>query len=126
MSTPVRIQAPKGTIDLLPQDAPKWHFVERIARETAALYHYGEIRTPIFEYTDLFHRGVGETSDVVSKETYTFTDRDGSSITLRPEGTAGVVRAVIENGMLNDQGARAKVYYIGPNFRHERPQKGRY
>ncbi|HEV7299447.1 MAG TPA: histidine--tRNA ligase [Tepidisphaeraceae bacterium] len=121
-----KIQAPKGTTDLLPQDAPRWHFVERIARETAALYHYGEIRTPIFEYTDLFHRGVGETSDVVSKETYTFTDRDGSSITLRPEGTAGVVRAVIENGLLNDQGARAKVYYIGPNFRHERPQKGRY
>lgn len=121
-----KIQAPKGTIDLLPADAPKWHFVERIAREVASLYHYGEIRTPIFEYTDLFHRGVGETSDVVSKETYTFTDRDGSSITLRPEGTAGVVRAVIENGLLNDQGALAKVYYIGPNFRHERPQKGRY
>lgn len=126
MTTPARIQAPKGTTDLLPADAPKWHFVEGVAREVASLYHYGEIRTPIFESTDLFHRGVGETSDVVSKETYTFIDRDGSSITLRPEGTAGVVRAVIENGFLNDQGARAKVYYIGPNFRHERPQKGRY
>jgi histidyl-tRNA synthetase len=126
MSTNAKIQAPKGTIDLLPAEAPRWHFVERVAREVAALYHYGEIRTPIFESTDLFHRGVGETSDVVSKETYTFTDRDGSSITLRPEGTAGVARAMIENGLLNDQGARAKVYYVGPNFRHERPQKGRY
>ncbi|HEX3357514.1 MAG TPA: histidine--tRNA ligase [Tepidisphaeraceae bacterium] len=120
------IQAPKGTIDLLPSATPNWQAIERIARETAELYHFGEIRTPIFEHSELFHRGVGETSDIVSKETYTFADRDNRSITLRPEGTAGVVRAVIENGLLNDQGARLKVYYIGPNFRYERPQKGRY
>jgi histidyl-tRNA synthetase len=121
-----RINAPKGTIDLLPAVTPQWQAVERIARETAELYHFAEIRTPIFEHSELFHRGVGETTDIVSKETYTFADRDNRSITLRPEGTAGVVRAVIENGLLNDQGARVKVYYIGPNFRYEKPQRGRY
>ncbi len=120
------IQAPKGTIDLLPDATPKWRAIERIARETAELYHFGEIRTPIFEHSELFHRGVGETSDIVSKETYTFADRDNRSITLRPEGTAGVVRAVIENGLINDAGARAKVFYIGANFRYERPAAGRY
>jgi histidyl-tRNA synthetase len=120
------ITAPKGTQDFLPAVTPKWQAIERIARETAELYHFGEIRTPIFEHSELFHRGVGETTDIVSKETYTFGDRDNRSITLRPEGTAGAVRAVIENGLLNDQGARVKVYYIGPNFRYERPQKGRY
>src|SRR5205809_5321812 len=120
------IQAPKGTQDILPPDSPRWQAVERIAREVAALYHFDELRTPIFEHSELFHRGVGETTDIVSKETYTFADRDNRSITLRPEGTAGAVRAVIENGLLNDQGARVKVYYIGPNFRYERPQKGRY
>src|SRR6185295_15720307 len=87
--------------------------------------HFFEIRTPILERSELFHRGVGETSDIVHKETFTFNDRGGESMTLRPEGTAGVVRAMIEHGFLNDQGARAKVYYIGPNFRYERPQKGR-
>src|SRR5881394_4286265 len=121
-----RINAPKGTIDLLPDVTPKWRSIERIARESGELYHFGEIRTPIFEHSELFHRGVGETTDIVSKETYTFADRDNRSITLRPEGTAGAVRAVIEAGLLNDQGARVKVYYIGPNFRYERPQKGRY
>jgi histidyl-tRNA synthetase len=120
------INAPKGTIDLLPEVTPKWQAIERIAREVAELYHFAEIRTPIFEHSELFHRGVGETTDIISKETYTFADRDNRSITLRPEGTAGAVRAVIENGLLNDQGARVKVYYIGPNFRYERPQKGRY
>src|SRR5688572_6870200 len=121
-----RINAPKGTIDILPADSWKWQAIERIARDVAALYHFDEIRTPVFEHTDLFHRGVGETTDIVSKETYTFTDRGGRSLTLRPEGTAGVVRAAIENGLLNDQGARVKVYYIGQNFRYEKPQRGRY
>src|SRR5207248_2739352 len=107
------INAPKGTQDFLPDASAKWRAIERIARETAELYHFGEIRTPIFEHSELFHRGVGETTDIVSKETYTFKDRDDRSITLRPEGTAGVVRAAIENGLLNDQGARVKVYYIG-------------
>src|SRR3954469_14286735 len=120
------IQAPKGTQDILPADAPRWQAVERIARDVAELYHFKEIRTPIFEHSELFHRGVGETSDIVSKETYTFTDRDNRSLTLRPEGTAGVVRAAIEAGLLNDQGARVKVFYLGPNFRYEKPQKGRY
>src|SRR3954466_290084 len=121
-----KINAPRGTADVLPADSWKWQAVERIAREVAALYHFAEIRTPIFEHSELFHRGVGETTDIVSKETYTFADRDNRSITLRPEGTAGVVRAVIEGGLLNDQGARVKVFYLGPNFRYERPQKGRY
>jgi histidyl-tRNA synthetase len=120
------IQAPKGTKDILPEESARWQTVERIAREVATLYHFDEIRTPIFEHSELFHRGVGETTDIVSKETYTFADRESRSLTLRPEGTAGVVRAVIEAGLLNDQGARVKVFYLGPNFRYERPQKGRY
>ena len=128
MSSPQqqKISAPKGTVDFFPAETWKWQAVERIARETARLYHFEEIRTPIFEHSELFHRGVGETTDIVHKETYTFDDRGGRSLTLRPEGTAGVVRAMIESGALNDQGAREKVYYIGPNFRYERPQKGRY
>jgi histidyl-tRNA synthetase len=120
-----RINAPRGTADILPVDSGKWRAVESIAHQVAQVYHFSEIRTPIFEYTDLFHRGVGETSDVVRKETFTFTDRGGESITLRPEGTAGVVRAAIENNLVAQEGSRAKVYYIGPNFRYERPQKGR-
>ena len=121
-----KVQAPRGTADVLPADAWRWQAVERIARTVSELYGFREVRTPIFEHSELFHRGVGETSDIVRKETYTFDDRGGRSLTLRPEGTAGVVRAMIEGGALNDQGARAKVYYIGPNFRYERPQKGRY
>jgi len=119
------IQAPKGTQDILPADSWKWQAIEQIARDTARLYHFDEIRTPIFEHSELFHRGVGETSDIVHKETYTFEDRGGRSVTLRPEGTAGVVRAVIEQGLLNDAGTRAKVFYIGQNFRYEKPQSGR-
>jgi histidyl-tRNA synthetase len=121
-----RISAPKGTQDLLPDVTPKWQSVERIAREVAELYHFAEIRTPIYESTELFHRGTGESTDIVRRETFTFQDRGDNSLTLRPEGTPGVVRALIESGLLNDQGARAKVFYIGPNFRYERPQKGRY
>ncbi len=119
------LQAPKGTQDVLPADAWKWQAIERFARETAAIYHFQEIRTPIFEHTELFHRGVGESSDIVSKETYTFEDRGGRSITLRPEGTAGVVRAMIEHNLVADQGARQKVYYLSQNCRYERPQSGR-
>ena len=125
-SAPSPFQAPKGTQDILPAEAEKWQAVERVAREVASLYHFDEIRTPVFEHSELFHRGVGETTDIVNKETYTFTDRGGRSLTLRPEGTAGVVRAAIEHGLLNDQGARVKVFYIGPNFRYEKPQKYRY
>jgi histidyl-tRNA synthetase len=121
-----KIAAPRGLADVLPAEAWRWQAVERIARETAALFHFIEIRTPIFEHAALFHRGVGDSTDIVKKETYTFPDRDNEPMTLRPEGTAGVVRAMIEHGLLNDQGARAKVYYVGPNFRYEKPQKGRY
>jgi histidyl-tRNA synthetase len=120
-----KINAPRGTADTLPADSWKWQAVEAIARQVASIFHFAEIRTPIFEFTELFHRGVGETTDVVSKETFTFTDRGGESITLRPEGTAGVVRAAIENNLLAQEGSRAKLFYIGPNFRYERPQKGR-
>ncbi|MBC7785336.1 MAG: histidine--tRNA ligase [Burkholderiales bacterium] len=119
------IQSLKGFADVLPVESPRWLAVERIARTVAELFHFGEIRTPVLESAEVFHRGVGETNDLVKKETYTFADRDGEMVTLRPEGTASVVRAVIEAGLLNDQGARTKVYYIGSNFRHERPQKGR-
>jgi len=119
------VRSLKGFEDVLPGQSPRWEFVERCAREVAELYHFSEIRTPVLESSALFHRGVGETSDMVRKETYTFADRDGDSVTLRPEGTAGVARAVIEGGLLNDQGARAKVWYFCSNFRHERPQKGR-
>jgi histidyl-tRNA synthetase len=122
-----KINAPRGTVDILPAESWKWQAIERIAREVAELYHFAEIRTPIYEHTELFHRGVGETSDIVQKETFTFRPRpESESITLRPEGTAGVVRAAIENGLIAQEGARAKVYYIGPNFRYERPQKGRF
>jgi histidyl-tRNA synthetase len=120
-----RITAPKGTADILPAESWRWQVIEGMARQVAELHHFQEIRTPIFEHSELFHRGVGETTDIVSKETYTFEDRGGRSITLRPEGTAGVVRAMIEHSLLADQGARAKVYYIGPIFRYENVQKGR-
>ncbi len=120
-----KINAPRGTADMLPADSWKWHAIEQIARDLAENYHFQEIRTPIFEHSELFHRGVGETSDIISKETFTFKDRGDDSITLRPEGTAGVVRAMIEHNLIAQEGARQKVYYIGPNFRYERPQKGR-
>jgi histidyl-tRNA synthetase len=120
-----KIQAPKGFEDVLPDQSWKWQAVERIARETAAVYAFREIRTPVLESTALFHRGVGEGSDIVRKETFTFEDRGGDSMTMRPEGTAGVVRAAIEHNLVAQEGSRAKVFYIGANFRYERPQKGR-
>src|SRR5438874_670733 len=120
-----RINAPKGFADVLPEESGKWQIVERIARELAERYHFKEIRTPILESTELFHRGVGETTDIVRKETFTFNDRGDRSMTMRPEGTAGVVRAMIEHGLLNDPGSRAKVFYLAPNFRYESVQAGR-
>src|ERR1700759_5478046 len=95
------INAPRGTADTLPVESWKWQSLEAIAREVATIYHFGEIRTPTFEHTELFHRGVGETTDIVHKETYTFTDRGDRSITLRPEGTAGAVRAAIEHNLVS-------------------------
>ena len=118
------INIPKGTKDMLPEEAYKWHFVENTAREVAALYGFKEIRTPVFEHTELFLRGVGDTTDIVTKEMYTFEDKGNRSITLKPEGTAGVVRSYIENAL--DQGITPlKAYYISPIFRYERPQNGR-
>ncbi len=119
------IQQPKGTRDLLPAETAKWHYVERILRETFMLYGYKEIRTPTFEHTELFTRGVGEETDIVSKEMYTFPDRKGRSLTLRPEGTASVMRAYLQAGMQHGSGID-RLYYMGPMFRYERPQKGRY
>ena len=118
------ISIPKGTKDMLPQDAYKWHYVESVARETAALFGFREIRTPMFEHTELFTRGVGETTDIVTKEMYTFLDKGGRSMTLRPEGTAGVARAFVENG-LAQQTLPMKAYYLASVFRYERPQNGR-
>src|SRR5579871_3805207 len=119
------IRAVKGTRDLLPPDTAVWNRVERIAREVFRRYNYHEIRTPVLEETQLFARGVGEETDIVTKEMYTFEDRDGSSLTLRPEATASVMRAYIEHRMDQLPGVK-KLYYMGPMFRRERPQKGRY
>ncbi len=118
------ISVPKGTKDMLPRDAAKWHYIENKAREVAALFGFREMRTPTFEHTELFTRGVGETTDIVTKEMYTFEDKGGRSITLRPEGTAGVARAFIENGMQQDA-LPMKAYYLASIFRYERPQSGR-
>src|ERR1700722_10375466 len=119
------IRAVKGTRDLLPPDTAVWNHVEAVARQVFAAYNYHEIRTPILEETQLFARGVGADTDIVTKEMYTFDDRDGSSLTLRPENTASVIRAYIEH-RLDQQPGVQKLYYIGPMFRRERPQKGRY
>ncbi|MBE7079630.1 MAG: histidine--tRNA ligase [Clostridiales bacterium] len=118
------INIPKGTKDVLPQDSYKWQYVENMAREVSTLFNVKEIRTPVFEHTELFQRGVGETTDIVTKEMYTFKDKGDRSITLKPEGTAGAARSFIENGMANGV-LPAKMYYITPAFRYERPQAGR-
>ena len=131
--TPARptLKAVRGTRDLLPDQTPLWNHVESTARSLFARYGFGEIRTPIFETTELFARGVGEETDIVSKEMYTWEDRaraaseKAQSLTLRPESTAGVVRAYIEH-KLGETGQLQKLYYIGPQFRRERPQRGRY
>ncbi len=118
------IVAPKGTKDVLPQDSYKWQFIEKTAREVAKNFGVMEIRTPTFEHTEVFLRGVGETSDIVNKEMYTFNDKGDRSITLKPEGTAGVVRAFIENGLSNTA-LPVKMFYLTQCFRYERPQAGR-
>jgi len=119
------IRAVKGTRDILPPASAVWNHVEDVARRVLRAYNYQEIRTPIFEETGLFARGVGAETDIVSKEMYTFEDRDGSSLTLRPEATASVIRAYIEHRLDQLPGLQ-KLYYMGPMFRRERPQKGRY
>ena len=121
----VKVASVKGTRDLLPAECRRFAAVEQITREVFASYGYGEIRTPILESTDLFVRSVGEATDIVHKEMFTFVDRGGRSVTLRPENTAGVVRAVVEN-RLTEQPMPLRLFYVGPQFRYERPQKGRY
>lgn len=118
------INIPKGTKDVLPQESYKWHYIEGKVREIANEFNLKEIRTPTFEHTELFLRGVGETTDVVNKEMYTFLDKGERSITLKPEGTAGVVRAYLENGLAS-LAMPLKMYYITPVFRYEKPQAGR-
>ncbi len=119
-----KIRAPKGTKDILDEEIHIWHFLEEKVREVARCFGYQEIRTPIFEYTELFQRSVGEATDIVQKEMYTFLDKSGRSLTLRPEGTAAVVRAYVEHGF-HVRKPRVKWYYLGPMFRYERPQAGR-
>ncbi len=119
------ISAPRGTRDILPAESWKWAYIVKTASETMKDFGFSEIHLPIFEHTELFSRGVGETTDIVEKEMYTFNDRGGRSITLRPEATAGVMRCALENNLCV-QGASAKLWNWGPMFRHERPQKGRY
>ena len=120
----MEMQAPKGTKDMLPQDAYKWHYVENVFKRVAKNFGVKEIRTPIFEHTELFLRGVGDTTDVVQKEMYTFNDKGNRSITLKPEGTSPAVRAFIE-GRLFNEAQPTKLYYVTPCFRYENVQKGR-
>ncbi|EGA89134.1 histidyl-tRNA synthetase [Planococcus donghaensis MPA1U2] len=121
----MNIQAPRGTYDVLPDQSAKWQEVEQKINDLCRLYQYKEIRTPIFEHTELFQRGVGDTTDIVQKEMYTFQDRGDRSLTLRPEGTASVVRSYVENKLFGMPDQPVKLFYTGPMFRYERPQAGR-
>ncbi|MBB6445915.1 histidine--tRNA ligase [Bacillus benzoevorans] len=120
------IQIPRGTQDILPGEVEKWQYIENKARELCGKFQYNEIRTPIFEHTELFTRGVGDTTDIVQKEMYTFTDRGDRSLTLRPEGTASTVRSFVEHKMYGSPNQPVKLFYMGPMFRYERPQAGRF
>ncbi|MFQ6097281.1 MAG: histidine--tRNA ligase [Armatimonadota bacterium] len=122
----MRFQVPKGTRDILPEEAGEWQFVEARFRDTCRNFGYHEIRTPIFEQTELFRRGVGHDTDIVGKEMYTFEDRGGRSLTLRAEGTVPVVRAYVEHNLGGPARRLVKLYYLGPIFRYDRPQKGRF
>jgi len=118
------LQSVRGMRDILPEQSASWQYIENTARELFTSYGYNELRSPIIESTDLFKRSIGDATDIVEKEMYTFEDRNGDSLTLRPEGTAGTVRAGIQHGLFHNQ--QQRIWYIGPMFRHERPQKGRY
>ena len=120
------IQRPKGTQDILPGIVERWQYLESVIRQVCREYGYAEIRTPLFEATELFVRGVGETTDIVNKEMYTFLDKGQNSLTLRPEGTASVCRAYVENKLYGLVQQPVKLYYLGPMFRHEKPQAGRF
>lgn len=119
-----RIQAIRGMNDVLPETTALWRSIEQVFMSVLSSYGYQEIRFPLVESTQLFKRTIGEVTDIVEKEMYTFNDLNGDSITLRPEGTAGCVRACLQHGLLHNQ--QQKLWYLGPMFRHERPQKGRY
>lgn len=121
----LKYTSPRGTKDVLPEETAKWRYIKTVARQVLNSFGYEEIIAPMFEHTDLFTRGIGETSDIVTKEMYTFLDKKGRSLTLRPEGTAGVVRAYLQNGLYTLP-APVKLFYIGSMFRYERPQAGRY
>jgi len=121
----MQVKAPRGTYDVLPPDSQKWQYLEQVLQETAGWFGYSEIRVPIFEHTELFERGVGETTDIVTKEMYTFQDKSNRSLTLRPEQTASCVRALIEHSVYGGV-MPVKWYYSGPTFRYDRPQTGRY
>lgn len=121
----VKYTRPRGTQDVLPGQSGRWLRLEKLMRRTVGLYGYKEIRLPTFEATEVFARGVGDTTDIVSKEMYTFLDKGNRSITLRPEGTAGVARAILENGLLGSSPAPLKAYYLQSCFRYEKAQKGR-
>lgn len=118
------LQSVRGMRDILPDQSSSWQYIENTARQLFNSYGYTELRTPIIESTELFKRSIGDATDIVEKEMYTFEDRNGDSLTLRPEGTAGCVRAGIQHGIFHNQ--QQRIWYIGPMFRHERPQKGRY
>ena len=120
------IQKPKGTIDLYGKDGQKFIYLQSLINDLCEKYNFEYIKTPTFEASELFHRGVGETTDIVTKETYDFIDRGERSMTLRPEGTAGVIRSFIENKMYADPNQPVKLYYFSSCFRYERPQSGRY
>lgn len=119
------LKAPRGTVDILPKDSKAWQYVEDKMKDIGRRYHYKEIRTPLFEHTEVFQRGVGDTTDIVQKEMYTFEDRGGRSLTLRPEGTAAVARAYVQNKLFGEVNQPIKLYYFMEMFRYERPQKGR-
>ncbi|HEX7063801.1 MAG TPA: histidine--tRNA ligase [Bacillales bacterium] len=121
----MEVNIPRGTYDVVPGDVELWQYMESRARDLCRRYGYQEIRTPMFEHTELFQRGVGDTTDIVQKEMYTFKDRSERSLTLRPEGTASVVRAFIDNKLFGQPQQPTKLFYLGPMFRYERPQKGR-
>jgi len=122
---PSSINRPRGTIDVLPGEVEKWQYVEESFRRICREYGYAEIRTPVFEHTELFDRGVGDTTDIIEKEMYTFLDRSERSLSLRPEGTAPIARAYVEDKLFSGP-QPVKVYYQGPMFRYDRPQAGRY
>ncbi|HEX6595129.1 MAG TPA: histidine--tRNA ligase [Bacillota bacterium] len=121
----MKMNAPRGTVDILPEEAAKWQYIESKLKNICDRYHYQEIRTPIFEHTEVFQRGVGDSTDIVQKEMYTFEDRGGRSLTLRPEGTASVARAFVQNKLYGSPNQPVKLYYFMQLFRYERPQQGR-